>query len=432
MISENILNKINSIKTTPYLGRIVKVTGLVIEAVGLNAGIGELCYIKNNNLKLPCEVVGFENEKVLLMPLNEIYNIKLNSTVYSTGRVVGIKVGKNLIGRIVDGLGKPIDMKGGIKTDEYYSIYSKPPNPIRRKRIKNSLITGIKAIDGFLTIGEGQRVGLFAGSGIGKSTLVGMIARNSKADVNVIALIGERGREVKEFIEKDLMKAGMDKSVVVVSTSDQPALMRIKGAFTATSIAEYFRDSGKKVMLIMDSVTRFAMAQREVGLSIGEPPTVRGYPPSVFAMLPKLLERAGQGDNGSITGIYSVLVDGDDHNEPIADAIRGILDGHIVLSRELAHKNHYPAIDILFSLSRLMPDIVDDKHLQITSKIRDYMAIYRQYEDMIRIGAYSKGVDKELDKAIDLLGNINSFLKQNINESFSFEETFKMLCEIIK
>jgi len=427
-----LIKEIKNTNTCPSYGKIIKIAGLIVEAVGLNSAVGEICKIKNGNEIHLCEVVGFCGDKTFLMPLSEVYSLKPNSLVYSSGKSMSIGVSEELLGRVLNALGQPIDFKGPIFFKDFYSIYSTPPNPLKRKRITKFIETGVKCIDGFLTIGEGQRVGLFAGSGVGKSTLVGMIARNSKADVNVIALIGERGREVREFIEKDLMEEGMKKSVVVVSTSDQSALLRIKAAFTATTIAEYFRDRGKKVMLIMDSVTRFAMAQREIGLSIGEPPTVKGYPPSVFAMLPKLLERTGQGDTGSITGIYSVLVDGDDHNEPIADAVRGILDGHIVLSRELAFKNQYPAIDILFSISRLMPDIVSKEHLLIASKIRDIMAVYRQYEDMIKIGAYTKGSNHELDYAIEKMPKIIDFIKQQIKEKVDFNLTLDKLKGVLQ
>ncbi|MGC8729145.1 MAG: flagellar protein export ATPase FliI [Elusimicrobiales bacterium] len=423
---------IEEINTCPYVGRVSRITGLVIEAEGIVAAVGELCKISDENFSVAGEVVGFSKNITYLMPLGEIYNLKPGARVYTTGRCMSVGVGESLISRVVDALGNPLDLKGPIFYKKHYPVYAPPPAPVKRKRIESRLETGVKVIDGLVTIGEGQRVGLFAGSGVGKSTLVGMIAKNSKADINVVALIGERGREVREFIEKDLGSEGIKKSVVVVSTSEQPSMLRIKAAFTATAIAEYFRDMGMKVMLFMDSVTRFAMAQREVGLSVGEPPTVKGYPPSVFALLPKILERAGQGENGSITGIYSVLVDGDDHNEPIADAVRGILDGHIVLSRELAHKNHYPAVDVLFSLSRLMPDIADEKHLKTAMKIRDIMAVYKQYEDMIKIGAYSKGANQELDNAMQKIPLINNFLKQGIKESYSLKETLKLMEEAVK
>ncbi len=431
-MNQVILNRIKNADITPSFGLVKKITGLTIEVKGISAGIGELCDIRTDSGFFPCEVVGFSNDNAILMPLGDIYNLKPDSRVYPRGRIFSVGVSQKLIGRVLDALGRPIDSKGDLQADSHYPVYNVPPDPVYRKRIEKPLETGVKALDALFSVGEGQRIGLFAGSGVGKSTLVGMIARNSKADVNVVALIGERGREVREFMEKDLMAEGMAKSVMVVSTSEQPSLLRIKAAFTATAIAEYFRDSGKKVMLIMDSVTRFAMAQREAGLSIGEPPTVKGYPPSVFALLPKILERAGQGKNGSITGIYSVLVDGDDHNEPIADAVRGILDGHIVLSRELAFKNQYPAIDVLFSISRLMPDIVTPSHLAMASKLKDIMAVYRQYEDMIKIGAYNRGANSELDRAIDLMPKINNFLKQGIKENFSMKESLRLLEECLK
>lgn len=428
----NIIEEIKNTETCPYIGKISKVNGIVIEVEGIIAAIGEICKIESEKGFYLCEVAGFSENKTFLMPLSDIYNLKPGSKVYTTSRKASVRVGKNLVGRVVDAVGNPIDGKGRIITSNSYPIYSQPPQPIKRKRIKEILETGIKVIDGLATIGQGQRIGLFAGSGVGKSTLVGMIAKNSKADINVVALIGERGREVREFIEKDLGENGLKKSVVVVATSDQPPMLRIKAAFTATAIAEYFRDQSMKVMLIMDSITRFAMAQREIGLAIGEPPTAKGYTPSVFSMLPRLLERAGQSETGSITAIYSVLVDGDDHNEPIADTVRGILDGHIVLSRELAHKNQYPAVDVLFSLSRLMPDIVTEEHMEIANKIRNIMAIYRNYEDMIKIGAYIKGTNKEIDYAIEKNEKIISFIKQKTNESFSLEQTLYYMREILK
>lgn len=413
----------------PY-GVVRKVAGLVVETSGGLGSIGELCRVRNGGAEMPAEIVGFRKDCMLLMPLGDLHALRPDSEVRPTGHPLRVAVSEKLVGRVLNGLGEPMDGRPAPAAEGHYPVHAVPPHPLTRRRIKNPLPTGVRAIDSFMTLGEGQRVGLFAGSGVGKSTLVGMIARSSRADVNVIAMIGERGREVREFIEKDLRASGLAKSVLVVSTSDQPALLRIKAALAATSIAEYFRDKGKKVMLIMDSVTRFAFAQREVGLSVGEPPTVRGYPPSVFAFLPRLLERTGQGERGSITGIYTVLVDGDDHNEPVADSIRGILDGHIVLSRELATKNHYPAIDVLSSLSRVMPDVAAPEHCRRASVLRDQLAVCRQSEDLVRIGAYSKGGNPELDRALERLPRISAFLRQGIGEEAVFETTLNGLTEL--
>ncbi|SDF50877.1 type III secretion system ATPase, FliI/YscN, partial [Thermoanaerobacter thermohydrosulfuricus] len=358
--------------------------------------------------------------------------IGAGSKVIATGQTLRINVGNELLGRVLDGLGNPIDGKGPIKFEKSIPINNVPPDPLERKRIREVIPLGIKAIDGLLTCGKGQRIGIFAGSGVGKSTLLGMMARNAKADLNVIALIGERGREVNEFLEKDLGEEGLKKSVVVVATSDTPALIRVKGAMTATAIAEYFRDQGLDVLLMMDSVTRFAMAQREVGLSIGEAPVSRGYTPSVFSVLPKLLERSGCSKKGSITALYTVLVDGDDLNEPIADAVRGILDGHIVLSRKLANKNHYPAIDVLASVSRVINDIITEEHKELIARFKDILATYTEAEDLINIGAYNFGSNPKIDEAIELNEKMNSFLRQRIDESYDFETTKQLLYESIK
>lgn len=423
-------NKVKDITPFYYEGRVKQVIGLTIEVEGIKAFVGELCTIYNDkNNPIKCEVVGFKEDRVILMPLGELIGIAPGCKVVPEGRPLSVKCSDKLLGKIIDGLGIPFDSEE-IKGGEYYNLDNAPPDPMKRKRIKEVIPTGVRAIDGFLTCGEGQRIGIFAGSGVGKSTTLGMIAREAEADVNVIALIGERGREVLDFIEKDLGEEGMKKSVVVCATSDKPALIRLKGALTATAIAEYFRDKGKKVILMMDSVTRFAMAQREVGLAIGEPPATKGYTPSVFAMLPRLMERAGTSDKGSITAFYTVLVDGDDFNEPIADTVRGILDGHIVLSRALAHKNHYPAIDILNSVSRLMSSIAEDEHREVASFARDLLATYKASEDLINIGAYVKGTNKKLDLAINLNEAINGFLKQEINEKSSFYESIRKLNEI--
>jgi len=415
-----------------YSGSVTRVIGLTIESNGPEANIGELCKISTTkqNKVIYAEVVGFKDNKVLLMPLGNMSGIGPGSSVISEGRVLSVKVGDGLIGRIFDGLGRPMDEKGMLDYEDIYPVENSPPNPLLRNRIKEPMSLGIKAIDGLLTVGKGQRIGIFAGSGVGKSTLIGMIARNTKADINVIALIGERGREVREFIEKDLGEEGLERSVVVVATSDQPALIRLKGAQVATSIAEYFRDKGKHVLLMMDSLTRFAMAQREIGLAIGEPPVSKGYTPSVFGILPKLLERAGTSDKGSITGLYSVLVDGDDLTEPVTDTARGILDGHIVLSRELANKNQYPAIDVLASVSRVMPDIVSKEHMEISRKIKKVMAVYKDAEDLINIGAYVKGSNANIDFAIDHNEAILSFIQQETTQNYSLNKITNMLKKV--
>lgn len=391
-----------------------------------------MCKIYNiSNEEISCEAVGFRDKDVILMPLGELVGISPGCRVVPTGIPLSVKCSDELFGKVLDGLGNPLS---GPEISNYttYSLNASPPDPLKRRRITEVLPTGIRAIDGFLTCGEGQRIGIFAGSGVGKSTTLGMIAREAEADVNVIALIGERGREVLDFIEKDLGEKGMNKSIIVCATSDKPALVRLKGAFTATAIAEYFRDQGKKVILMMDSVTRFAMAQREIGLAIGEPPATKGYTPSVFAMLPKLMERSGMSQKGSITAFYTVLVDGDDFNEPIADAVRGILDGHIVLSRNLASKNHYPAIDVLGSVSRLMSEIATVDHKQIASTVRELMATYKDSEDLINIGAYVKGSSKKIDMAIQYNDGIESYLKQGVNETTEFSQSLYMLKSIFK
>jgi len=411
-------------------GQVTRVIGLTVEARGISARIGEVCdiIVPGEALPVKSEVVGFRDNNTLLMPLGELRGIYPGCVVVPGGNSHTVRVGPHLLGRIVDGLGIPIDWEEPQwDMGDEMVVDSAPPNPLSRKRISEILATGVKAIDGLLTCGKGQRLGIFAGSGVGKSSLLGMIARNCNADVNVIGLIGERGREVREFIEKDLGESGLAKSVVVVVTSDQPALVRLKGAFVASAIAEYFRDRGKDVMLMMDSITRFAMAQREVGLAVGEPPATKGYTPSVFALLPRLLERSGMGVEGSITAFYTVLVEADDMNDPIADAVRGILDGHIVLSRSLASKSHFPAIDVMESISRLMPEIAPKEHFQRAMLIKEKMAIYRQSEDLINIGAYTKGSNPKIDEAIKLNDSINDFLKQDLSEGFKFKETLEAL-----
>lgn len=416
----NIIKKINPINV---MGKVCYVVGLVIGSDGPNASVGEVCLVENiHKQKIKAEVVGFKEGKVLLMPLGEMTGVAPGSNVIATGKALNVPVSDALLGRILDGLGNPMDGKEPVKPDSFYSVYAQPPNPLMRNRINQSLSVGVRAVDGLLTIGRGQRIGIFAGSGVGKSTLMGMMARNTEASVNVIALIGERGREVRDFIEKDLGEEGLKRSVLVIATSDQPALIRLKGALVATAIAEYFRDKGKDVLFMMDSVTRFCMAQREVGLTVGEPPATKGYTPSVFAMLPKLMERAGTSDKGSISAIYTVLVDADDMNEPIADASRSILDGHIVLSRKIAAKNHYPAIDVLESVSRVMGDVTDEAHRDCAGKLRDVLATYEEAQDLINIGAYVNGSNPDIDYAITKIQQVNAFLKQKVEEKVTYQE----------
>lgn len=416
------------------IGRVSQVVGLTIEAIGPDIGVGGCCHIRPDKASdgIKAEVVGFRDNKILLMPLGDMEGIDANSIVEADSKPFTVKVGEKLLGRVLDGLGEPMDGKGAVDYDCEFPSTNNPPNPLTRKRIKEPLPLGVKAIDGLLTIGKGQRVGIFAGSGVGKSTLMGMIARNTSAQVNVIALIGERGREVREFIEKDLGEQGLKRSVVVVATSDKPALVRLKAAQVATSIAEYFREKGKDVLLLMDSLTRYSMAQREVGLATGEPPVSRGYTPSVFSSMPKLLERAGTSDKGSITGLYTVLVDGDDLTEPVTDTARGILDGHIVLSRKLANKNHYPAIDVLASISRVMGDVVTKEHKNAASKMKNSMAVYSDAEDLINIGAYAKGSNPDIDDAIEKHKAITEFVTQSTEEKFTYDYEVKKLVDIVK
>ena len=410
-------------------GKVNQVIGLVIESHGPSMSVGETCEIryKRNDEPVVAEVVGFRDNKVLLMPLGELGGIGAGAEVKALGRPLTVALSPALLGRVLDGLGRPIDDRGDILAERKAPTVCAPPDPLLRPRVTEALPLGIRAIDGLLTCGKGQRVGVFSGSGVGKSTVLGMIARNTAADVNVIALVGERGKEVRDFIDRDLGVDGLRRSVVVVATSDQPALIRIKAAMVATTIAEYFRDQGLDVMFMMDSVTRFAMAQREVGLAIGEPTTTRGYTPSVFAQLPKLLERAGTSSSGTITGLYAVLVDGDDINEPISDACRAILDGHIVLSRALAAANHYPAVDVLQSISRVMPDVIDASHQSAASAVRDILATYKEAEDLINIGAYVSGSNPRIDLAISKIESIRHFLRQGVRESSSYEEALRGL-----
>ncbi len=402
-------------------GRVEQVVGLVVESSGPVASIGHLCFVstrdgEGNMKEIPVEVVGFRGSRTLLMPLGDLDGIRAGDLVHGTGEFLNVPVGMSLLGRILDGLGQPLDNKPAPICDLQYPTMANPPNALDRRMIKKPMETGVRAIDGLMTLCEGQRMGIFAGSGVGKSTLLGMIARNAEADVNVICLVGERGREVREFIENDLGEAGLKKSVIICATGDMPALMRIKAAFTATAIAEGFRDMGKSVLLMMDSVTRFAMAQRELGLAIGEPPSTKGYTPSVFALLPRLMERAGMGPKGAITALYTVLVEGDDQNDPIADAARGILDGHLVLNRRLTSRGHYPPIDILQSLSRTMPFVVSDEQMMKANEFRELMAAYNDVEDLVSIGAYKKGSKPVSDRAIDCQEAINRFLRQGKSE----------------
>lgn len=416
------------------LGKVSKIVGLTIESIGPDARLNDLCRItsdKSGGQEVMAEVVGFKDNRVLLMPFESVDGIGPGSLVENTGDVLRVKVGPEILGKVVDGLGRPID-GSEIEHGEAYSVEAPAPDPMTREIIHEVLPLGVKAVDGLITVGKGQRIGIFAGSGVGKSTLLGMFARNTKADINVIALIGERGREVREFIERDMGEEGMKRSVVVVATSDKPALIRNKAAKTATAIAEYFRDQGKDVLLMMDSLTRFSMAQREIGLASGEPPVTRGYPPSVYSEMPKLLERAGTAGQGSITGLYTVLVDGDDFNEPITDTARSILDGHIMLSRKLGHKNHYPAIDILQSISRVMSQIATKEYKQLAGKLKTVMATYNEAEDLINIGAYKSGSNKNIDFAISKIDKVNDFLTQGVDEKYDFEEEMQLLQEIFQ
>lgn len=434
IFKEKLAQAISTTKTIKKSGHISRVIGLVVESDGPKAPIGELCEIIDKQGKVLCksEIVGFKDEtKILSMVLGDLQNILPGMEIAATGHFLNIGVGENYLGRIINGIGEPIDGKGDVINVEVRSIYAQPPNPIFRTRITEPISTGVRAIDGVLTLGKGQRMGIFSGSGVGKSTLLGMIARNTSADVNVICLIGERGREVREFLERDLGEEGLKRSVVVVATSDAAPLVRVKAPLVATTIAEYFRDQGLDVMLMMDSITRLAMAQREVGLTIGEPPTSKGYTPSVFSFLQKTMERAGTSDVGSITALYTVLVEADDMNEPIADAARGILDGHIVLSRKLASLGHYPAIDILESISRVRNDIISKEHLASAKQLTELLASYRMAEDLISVGAYRKGSNPTTDRAIALMDKINAFLRQSTDERIEFNEVIEQLINII-
>lgn len=426
-------SQVRHLPSVQRVGTVTGVAGLIIESDGPNVGLGELCVIRSgrDDFSIRAEVVGFREHRVLLMPLGDTAGLHVGCEVAATDRPPLPRVGPEMLGRVLDALGRPFDGLGLLPVDRMAARSSQPPHPLRRQRIKVPFVTGVRAIDSFIPFGRGQRLGLFAGSGVGKSTLMGMIARASEADVVVIALVGERGREVREFIEKDLGPEGMKRAVVVVATSDTSAPLRLRAATTATSIAEAWRDAGKNVLFMMDSVTRYAMAQREIGLAVGEPPATRGYTPSVFAMLPRLLERAGAGETGAITALYTVLVEGDDMNEPVADAVRGILDGHIVLSRALAHFNHYPAIDVLESVSRLTRDVCSPDEVTVVGKAREHLALYRKNEDLVSIGAYTKGANPALDQAIALHEPLKNFLRQSVHEHTARAQTFANLKKIV-
>lgn len=433
---ENLLDRAlvaaQQVSTYELRGTVTDMTGLIVEGTGPLIPIGSQVLIKTGPLTIPAQVVGFRSDKILLMPFSEADGIAPGATIVASEGTNRVSVCAGLQGRVIDALGNPLDGQPLPVMEETVPLFRDPPNPVTRTRIQHCLDLGVRAMNGLLTVGEGQRVGIMAGSGVGKSTLLGMVAKHSHSDVNVIALVGERGREVREFIERDLGPEGLARSVVVVATGNQSALLRIRAAFVATAIAEYFRDHGKKVMLMVDSITRLAMAQREVGLAVGEPPSTRGYTPSVFSMLPRLLERAGTCEGeGSITGLYTVLVEGDDMNEPVADAVRGILDGHVVLSRRMAGRGHYPAIDILQSISRVMSDIVDPQILKMASEVREVLASYQEVEDLITIGAYKPGQNPRVDRAVKLHDKVNDFLKQSADRACSLEECWRSMKEIV-
>jgi len=430
---QHALRRVRETRVTETCGRVVQLIGLVVESEGPLAAMGEVCRIISGRgqAETLAEVVGFRNQHLLLMPLGEMHGIHPGSEVIATGASMRVAVGNALKGRVIDGLGNPIDDFGPVTCEHHVGLNLRPPHPLKRQRINQVFRTGIKALDTFTPLGRGQRMGIFAGSGVGKSTLLGMMASQGEADVNVIALIGERGREVREFLERDLDEAGRKKSIIIVATSNEPALNRVKGAFLAMAIAEHFRDVGQNVLLMMDSVTRFAMAQREIGLAVGEPPTTRGYTPSVFSLLPQLLERAGAGEQGSITGLFTVLVEADDMNDPIADSVRSILDGHVVLTRELATQNHYPAIDVLESVSRLNRDLLPPEKIKLTATAREHLATYRKNADLINIGAYPAGSSAAIDQAIALNPPLSKFLRQGVTEGFSPAESWNLLGQVL-
>jgi flagellum-specific ATP synthase len=431
---QHCLNSVGATDMISVRGRVSQVIGMVVESHGPGIPVGSICEISTfrGQNKIPAEVVGFREGRVLLMPLGEMRGVEPGSVIQQIGGQATVPVSQAMLGRVIDGLGNPVDGKGPLVSDSVYPLYAAPLNPMERQRITEPVDVGVRAINGLLTLGRGQRIAIMAGSGVGKSTLLGMIAKHTAADISVIALIGERGRELKDFIERDLGPEGLARSVVVVATSDQPPLVRMRGAYLATAIAEYFRDLGRDVIMMMDSVTRFAMSSREVGLAIGEPPTSRGYTPSVFSQLPKLLERAGTcKGQGSVTGIYTVLVEGDDMNEPIADAVRSIVDGHIVLSRDLASRGHYPAIEILGSISRCMSDVMPKEHMARAHRFLETLAIYRKSEDLINIGAYAKGSNPKIDKSIAMNDGLNAFLKQQVDDKVSLAESGNALSALM-
>ncbi len=432
---ERIIAEIDRVAPVVIRGRVRQVIGMVVEGNGPRIPVGSSCTIDtvNGGGPIPAEVVGFRQDRVLLMPLGEMRGIEPGGRITLVEQQSSVPVGEGLLGRVIDGLGRPVDDKGPLAAETWYPLYAEPLNPMTRQRITEPVDVGIRAINGLLTLGKGQRIGIMAGSGVGKSTLLGMIARHTAADVSVIALIGERGRELRDFIERDLGPEGLARSVVVVATSDQPPLVRMRGAYLAMAVAEFFRDAGRDVILMMDSVTRFAMAGREVGLAVGEPPTSRGYTPSVFSQLPRLLERAGNcADAGSITGIYTVLVEGDDFNEPIADAVRSIVDGHIVLSRELASRGQYPAVDILASISRCMTDVASKEQVRLARRFLEILAVYRRSEDLINIGAYARGSNPKIDQAIAMIDRLDAYLRQDVAEAASLEESRRALEELMQ
>jgi flagellum-specific ATP synthase len=439
-IQASLTSRLNSVSDSldkadmhKFYGRLKQVIGTTVESIGPPCSVGDLCWIKgDNDRQVSAEVVGFKDNRVILMPFQEMGGIQPGNLILSSRKPFKIGVSQALLGRVLGALGEPLDGKPPVIADRYMDVFCLPPSPLERTPIDTPLSTGVRAIDGLLTVGKGQRIGIFAGSGVGKSTTLGMIARNTVADINVIALIGERGREVPEFLERDLGEEGLKRSVVVAVTSDKPPLLRIKGALVATAIAEYFRDLGNDVLLMMDSATRIAMAQREIGLAVGEPPTTRGYTPSVFALLPQLLERSGAFKKGTITGIYTVLVEGDDMNDPIADAMRAILDGHVVLSRKLAHKNHYPSIDVLASISRVMSHIIVPEHKKAAGRFRNVLAKYHDSEDLINIGAYAPGSNRDIDYAIEKIGAINNFLLQTVDEKNTYSQITNKLIKIFE
>jgi len=434
LLFEKLSRAVNETRLVRVHGKVIQVLGTIIKASAPNVKIGELCRLvnKDQSSEILAEIVGFDQDSAILTPMGEMIGISSDTLVIPTGKVHSVGVTPKLLGRVLDGLGRPCDgLPDPIVPEAIYPVYNESPNPMTRKLIEKPLPLGVKALDGLLTCGEGQRMGIFAAAGGGKSTLLGMITKSAQVDVIVIALIGERGREVREFLERELGPEGRKRSVLVVATSDRPAVERTKAAYVATAIAEYFRDQNKKVLLLMDSVTRFARAQREIGLASGEPPTRRGFPPSVFADLPKLLERTGQSDKGSITGLYTVLVEGDDMSEPIADETRSILDGHIILSRKLAAKNHYPAVDILASASRVMNAFVTPEHLQAAGKLREILAKYEEIELLVRIGEYSRGSDALADEALSKIDKVNQFLRQGTHDTFAFDDIVKMLKSIV-